>query len=67
MSIECQHHNIVLVRELEMNNNKYILPEKNFVECEDCKEILPIYRVTCEERVNGKKTYDELYHESTKI
>jgi hypothetical protein len=52
---DCKHTNIVLVTENPIGLNKkgnkiYMGIPITFVECEDCKIILPIHRVTQEKR-----------------
>ena len=47
----CIHENIVLVTEKPRDNKGNMQMGKTFVECEDCKEILPIHRITKEERI----------------
>lgn len=48
---ECQHINIVLVTEKPRDNKGNMQMDKTFVECEDCGTMLPINRVTKEERI----------------
>ena len=47
----CKHLSIVLVTEKPRDLKGNFQSGKTFVECEDCKEVLPIFRVTQEERV----------------
>lgn len=49
----CNHENIVLVTEKpseEIDGILYFQADKFFVECEDCHQVLPIRRVTKEQR-----------------
>lgn len=45
MENNCPHENICLVTQTP-TDGKVIQPDKFFVECSDCKEILPIRTVT---------------------
>lgn len=47
----CLHENIVLVTEKPRDNKGNMQIDKFYVECEYCKTILPIHRVTQEERI----------------
>jgi hypothetical protein len=48
---DCNHENIVLVIEKPRDNKGNMQRDRTFVECEDCKTILPIRRITKEERI----------------
>jgi len=48
---DCLHLNIVLVTEKPQDNKGNIGIEKKFVECADCKTILPIHTITQEVRI----------------
>ena len=48
---KCKHLSIVLVTEKSKDLKSNLQSGKVFVECEDCREVLPIFRVTQEERI----------------
>ena len=47
----CKHESIIMVTEKPRDSEGNMQIGRTFVECESCKEILPIHRVTKEDRI----------------
>jgi hypothetical protein len=43
--MKCNHHNIIIVNEIP-TDDKIQQVASHYVVCEDCNEILPIFRIT---------------------